>query len=60
MKNRNGQKIEAITPSTLIVGVAIAKEVHWARFVDYRGLELGKTLNFRNDKSGFESIFMIR
>lgn len=56
MKNRNGQKLEAITPSTLIVGVDIAKELQWARFVDYRGLELGKALKFRNDKNGFESI----
>lgn len=56
MKNRNVQKLEAITPSTLIVGIDIAEELQWARFVDYRGLELGKALKFRNDKNGFESI----
>ena len=56
MKNRNDQKLEAITPSTLIVGVDIAKEIQWARFVDYRGLELGKALKFQNDKNGFNSI----
>ena len=56
MKNRNVQKLEAITPSTLIVGVDIAKEIQWARFVDYRGLELGKALKFHNDKNGFDSI----
>jgi len=56
MKNRNDQKLEAITPSTLIVGVDIAKELQWARFVDYRGLELGKALKFQNDKNGFDSI----
>ena len=56
MKNRNVQKLEAITPSTLVVGVDIAKETQWARFVDYRGLELGKTLKFQNDKNGFENI----
>jgi transposase len=56
MKNRNAQKLEVITPSTLIVGVDIAKELQWARFVDYRGLEFGKALKFRNDKNGFESI----
>lgn len=56
MKNRNVQKLEAITPSTLIVGVDIAKEIQWARFVDYRGLELGKALEFHNDKNGFDSI----
>jgi transposase len=56
MKNRNFQKLEAITPSTLMVGVDIAKEIQWARFIDYRGLEVRKTLKFHNDKSGFESI----
>ena len=53
MKN---QKLEAITPSTLIVGVDIAKAVQWARFVDYRGLEIGKALRFQNDKIGFGNI----
>ena len=56
MKNLNVQKIEAITLNTLVVGVDIAKELQWARFIDYRGLELGKALKFSNDKSGFNSI----
>ena len=56
MKNRNVQKIEAITPGTLVVGVDIAKETQWARFVDYRGLELRKVLKFKNYKNGFASI----
>lgn len=56
MKNRNNQKLEAITPRTLIVGVDIAKETQWARFVDYRGIEFGKALKFQNNKNGFENI----
>lgn len=56
MRNRNIEKLEAITPSTLVIGVDIAKETQWARFVDYRGLELGKALKFQNNKKGFESI----
>ena len=52
----NSQKLEAITTSTLIVGVDIAKELQWATFTDYRGLELGKALKFRNGKNGFETI----
>ena len=52
----NTQKLEAITTSTLIVGVDIAKKLQWARFTDYRGLELGKALKFNNDKNGFELI----
>ncbi|MDH7576390.1 MAG: hypothetical protein QHH75_00950 [Bacillota bacterium] len=42
MKKHNSQKLEAITPTPLIVGVDIAKELQWARLTDYRGLELGK------------------
>ena len=56
MKNRNIQKLEAITPGTLVVGVDIAKETQWARFVDYRGLELRKVLKFKNHKNDFDSI----
>jgi transposase len=56
MKHRNDQKLEAITPDTLIVGIDIAKELQWARFVDYRGLELTKALEFHNSKVGFELI----
>ena len=33
MKNRVIEKLEAVTPSTLVVGVDIAKETQWARFV---------------------------
>lgn len=56
MKNRGIEKLEAITPSTLVVGIDIAKHTQWARFVDYRGLELGKVLKFHNNKNGFDSI----
>ena len=56
MKNRINAKIEEITVNTLIVGVDIAKEVHWARFVDYRGMEIGKAISFTSEKKGFEKI----
>jgi transposase len=56
MKNRINQRLEEITVTTLIVGVDIAKTIHWARFVDYRGMEVGKAVSFRSDRQGFESI----
>ena len=56
MKKNSTYKLEAITPKTLIVGIDIAKKLQWARFTDYRGLELGKVSKFRNDKNGFETI----
>jgi transposase len=56
MKNRTSQRIEEITLGTLIVGVDVAKSIHWARFVDCRGVEYGKAFSFKNDRQGFESI----
>jgi transposase len=56
MKNQTNRRLEEITAGTLIVGVDVAKSVHWARFVDYRGVEIGKALSFKNNRQGYESI----
>ena len=58
MKNKSqlDKKIENVTLRTLVVGIDIAKERQWARFVDCRGVECGKAMFFSNDKDGFESI----
>ena len=56
MKNKTDLRLEEITAGTLIVGVDIAKHEQWARFVDYRGVEIGKAYKFKNDLQGFESI----
>ena len=56
MKKHSFSKLEAITPNTLLIGVDIAKNVHWARFTDYRGIPLGKALKVLNNKEGFENI----
>jgi transposase len=56
MKDRINKRLDEITAATLIVGVDIAKTVHWARFVDYRGKETGKAFSFKNDRDGYESI----
>jgi len=56
MKKHSFSKLEAITPNTLIIGVDIAKNVHWARFTDYRGIPLDKALKVSNNKEGFENI----
>lgn len=55
-KNRTNQRLEEITAGTLIVGVDVAKTVQWARFVDYRGVEVGKAMSFQNNRQGFENI----
>jgi len=56
MKKHSFSKLAAITPKTLIIGVDIAKNIHWARFTDYRGIPLGKALKVLNNKEGFENI----
>lgn len=39
LKDRLNKKLQAITFSTLVVGIDIAKKNQWARFVDCRGIE---------------------
>jgi len=56
MRNGANQRLEEITITTLIVGVDIAKTTHYARFTDYRGMEIGKAISFKSDAEGFESI----
>ena len=58
MKNASSsnRKLEAITCRTIVAGIDIAKSRQWARFVDYRGMEIGKAVSFNNDREGFEYI----
>ena len=56
MKKHSFSKLAAISPDTLLIGVDIAKNAHWARFTDYRGIPLGKALKVLNNKEGFENI----
>ncbi|MEG3072117.1 MAG: transposase [Candidatus Syntrophopropionicum ammoniitolerans] len=53
MKYTQNKKILQVTEKTLIVGVDIASETHYARAFDYRGIEVGKLLKFSNDAEGF-------
>ena len=55
-EDRQKQKVIAITTDTLVVGVDIAKNYQWARFVDFRGIEHDRALKFKNSKGGFETI----
>jgi len=54
MHSTQNERINQITSSTLIVGVDIAKFKHVARAQDYRGVELGKSITFENNREGFE------
>ena len=55
-EDRQKQKVIAITTDTLVVGVDIAKNYQWARLVDFRGIEHGRALKFKNSRGGFETI----
>lgn len=55
-EDRLKQKLLAIKTNTLVVGVDIAKNYQWARFVDFRGIEHSRALKFKNSKGGFEII----
>ena len=54
--NRMNERITRITPTTIIVGIDAAKEIHWARITDYRGVDLTKPVKFHNSIEGFESL----
>jgi hypothetical protein len=46
MKYKQNEKILQVTGDTLIAGVDIAKESHYARAFDYRGVEYGRAFLF--------------
>jgi transposase len=52
MKQKQNQRILRINEKTLVVGADIAKKIHVARAVDFRGIEFGKECNFSNDHEG--------
>ena len=56
MKWTGMEKLEAIGPKTMVIGIDIAKKVHWARCVNWRGIPIGKAIRFENNKTGFEHI----
>jgi len=57
MKYTQNEKILQVTEDTLIAGVDIAKESHYARAFDYRGVEYGKYLRFENNREGMTKFF---
>ena len=54
--NTQNVKIEAITENTLVLGIDIGSETHYARAFDYRGIEYSKKpFKFSNTEAGFMS-----
>ena len=54
--NTQNAKIKSITEKTLIVGIDIGSETHYARAFDWRNYEYSKKpFAFNNDEEGFET-----
>jgi hypothetical protein len=53
MKSTQNERILQIKNETLVVGVDVAKNWHYARAFNNRGVELGKLLRFQNSAQGF-------
>ena len=54
--NTQNKKIAAITENTLVVGIDIGSEKHYARAFDWRNIEYSKKpFEFNNDEEGFDS-----
>jgi len=50
------KKIEAVTEKTLVIGIDVGSETHYARAFDNRGFEYSKKpFRFSNDEAGFAS-----
>lgn len=45
-----------VGPEHLVVGIDIAKAIHWAQCVDPFGKKLGKPFSFQNTREGFENL----
>lgn len=56
MTNSQDSKFNAIENTDAIVGVDIAKNVHWAGIILPNGREIKKSFSFNNNKKGFESL----
>ena len=54
MKRTQNEKILQIKNETLVVGIDIGKENHYARAFDNRGIEQAKLLRFSNTAQGYE------
>ena len=55
--NTQNAKITAITEKTLIVGIDVGSETHYARAFSWRGFEFSrKPLEFSNSEEGFETL----
>lgn len=53
MKYTQNERILQIKETTLVVGIDVGSETHYARAFNFRGVEYGKLLKFSNNAEGF-------
>ena len=56
MTKSQNLKFDAIENTDAIVGIDIAKNVHWAGIILPNGKEIKKSFSFHNNRKGFESL----
>lgn len=49
------EKLNQVSENSIVIGVDIASELHYARAFDWRGTELNKVFKFENSVEGFTS-----
>ena len=55
--NTQNKKIKEVTEKTLVVGIDVGSEFHYARAFDWRGIEFSKkAFRFDNTEAGFEEV----
>ncbi|NLZ96178.1 MAG: IS110 family transposase [Bacteroidales bacterium] len=54
MNFTQNEKLKQVSERSIVIGVDIASELHYARAFDWRGVELGKVFKFENSAEGFE------
>ena len=59
MNNTQNEKIAQVTNDTMVIGIDIGSQKHWARAFDNRGMELSKkAFGFNNTAAGSGSIIL--
>jgi transposase len=55
MNFTQNEKLNQVSENSIVIGVDIASELHYARAFNWRGVELGKVFKFENNVEGFTS-----
>ena len=56
MNLAQNQRINQVKEDSIVVGIDIASEIHYARAFDWRGMELGGVIRFENSREGFQKL----